>query len=223
MTTLVKKQVKQYGPKSYTENGATYRITAFVRHDDQCGNGHNTFSITGQIDVFSGGKWRDGAGGCIHDEIAKHFPALAPLIKWHLVSTDGPMHYIANAVYHAEDRDCWGLQAGEKRQIRNGKSGLLAWELTTLDGRPTTAKGVEKYVDAESQPPAPLEGLIYSPWYKIGEGKERDLDAARNCAVWPEATDEELTAPGLEERLKERLPALMVEFRRAVESIGLIY
>lgn len=43
--------------------------------------------------------------GCIHETIAAAFPELAPFIKWHLVSTDGPMHYVANTVYLAGARE----------------------------------------------------------------------------------------------------------------------
>ena len=41
-----------------------------------------------------------------------------------------------------------------------------------------------------------------------------------HAAIWPEATDEELTAPDLKERLEARLPALLEEFQAAVESLG---
>jgi len=67
-----------------------------IRHDDSCKNGHNSFSITGEIkDKFG----RDISGGCLHDDIVSVFPELAHLIKWHLSSTDGPMHYIANTLF----------------------------------------------------------------------------------------------------------------------------
>ncbi len=112
-------------------------------------------------------RWREDSGGCIHGEIAKHFPELAPFIKWHLCSSDGPLHYVANTVYLAGDRDCWGLRRGE--------------------------------------------------------GKDRELSAARRAAIWPDATDEDLTAPGLEQRLEARLPALLAEFRKAVESLGFVF
>jgi hypothetical protein len=52
-------------------------------------------------------------GGCIHDELTKYFPELAHLIKWHLCSTDGPMHYVSNTMYHASDRDHNGKRKGE--------------------------------------------------------------------------------------------------------------
>lgn len=50
------------------------------------------FSITGDIVTTRG---REIAGGCIHDDIAKHFPELAHLVRWHLFG----MHYGANAAF----------------------------------------------------------------------------------------------------------------------------
>lgn len=96
----MERQVKLYGPKFYMENDRQYRITAEVRHDDSCRNGHNSFAITGTIDErIAGDRWRDYAGGCLHQEVAKHFHELAPFIRWHLVGEDGPMHYEANTLY----------------------------------------------------------------------------------------------------------------------------
>lgn len=103
MTTLTKNQTITK-EKTYKECGKTYRIRVTVRFDDRCGNGHNTFSITGDIDRKSSrGEWLEESGGCIHDEIAKHFPELAPYIKWHLSSSNGPMHYLANTRYWLEE------------------------------------------------------------------------------------------------------------------------
>ena len=95
MTTLTKNQ-KQHFTKRVDIDGTPCEMTVQVRHDDQCGNGHNTFSVTADIigrgiEMF----------GCLHDEIREHFPELSHLLKWHLASTDGPMHYIANTTYHA--------------------------------------------------------------------------------------------------------------------------
>lgn len=102
---------------TYTEGGKTYRIVATVSHDDQCRNGHNTFSMTASIweKRTRCGSWLQTAGGCHHDEIVKHFPELAPYVKWHLCSTDGPMHYLANTMSHARDLDCWGKRKGEPK------------------------------------------------------------------------------------------------------------
>ena len=138
-------------------------LVANVRFDNECKNGHNTFAITadlyeetrrnGEPSVVNsrGEKRYLTSCGCQHDLVAIHFPELAPLIKWHLTSTDGPMYYVADTVYHAQ-------------------------------------KG--------------------------------QLDYARKSAVAPDATLAELSD---ESWLLARLPALMVEFRAAVESLGFVY
>ena len=97
MTTLTKHQ-KQHFTKRVDIDGIPCKMTVQVRHDDQCGNGHNTFAIT--ADIIGRGI---EMGGCLHDDIREHFPEFAHLIKWHLASTDGPMHYIANTTYLASD------------------------------------------------------------------------------------------------------------------------
>lgn len=100
-TTLVKSQTKQL-KKDVHLHGDLHRMYVTVRHDDECGNGYNTFSITGEIhEIRNGRKAGHVVSGCIHDEIALHFPELAHLIKWQLFGTDGPMHYIENARYWA--------------------------------------------------------------------------------------------------------------------------
>jgi hypothetical protein len=149
-------QLKDYGPKVFTENGVRYRITARVRYDDSCGNRHNSFSITGFVARLNRSRWVEDRCGMIHEDIAKHFPELAPFLKWHLCSSDGPMHYLANTLYH----------------IKQGK-----------------------------------------------------LDYARSSAVWPEASDADLLydIECVKARLVERLPALMKEFKAAVESLGMVY
>ena len=265
-STLTKQQYKSFGPKAIRGWGAGAAIWAHVRYDDECGNGHNSFAITGTIRVP---KQKDCAAcGCLHEEIEKAFPELAPLIKWHLCSSDGPMYYVANTVYHASDRDYNGKLAGEPcsfthavqfganpikhklsksfsaflQEYRRGVGGDFDFEVIRYDheNRPgdtydfgpkyTFGGYAEKWhecpFDTEPEALAFLKALqtcspsfleIPTAWSK---GKTRELDAARHSAVWPEATDEELTAPGLKERLEARLPALLVDFRAAVESLG---
>ena len=121
-----------------------------LRYDDECGNGHNTFSITA--------LGRD-MGGCCHEEIVQAFPGLEPFIKWHLCSNDGPLHYFDNTLFFAGDQD------------------------------------------------------------PFGKPKERELDLARSSAIWPEATDEELSASNLREKLEQRLPRLLEDFRAAMEKL----
>lgn len=70
------------------------------------------FSVTGEL-YEKHGTWTGkaqqlngreaDAGGCIHAELSKAFPKLAPIIALHLSAEDGtPMHALANALYWHE-------------------------------------------------------------------------------------------------------------------------
>lgn len=96
MSVITRDQKKHFRTEYTDDEGNLCVLIATVRYDDECKNGHNTFAITGEA------KTKHSTCGCIHDDIAKHIPELAPYIKWHLVSSDGPMHYIANSMYHAK-------------------------------------------------------------------------------------------------------------------------
>ena len=209
-TQLVKNQKQTYGPKIYTQDGTTYKLTATVRYDDSCGNGHNSFAITGeQYQKAKNGLWREDSFGCLHEGIAKHFPRLAPFIKWHHMNSDGPMHYIANTVWHAQEHGpthAWVYYEGtqDPLKIEEVKKRLLGYveapQARKCEGRPGyTVKWDDKTV------------------------KVRNLDYAREAAIWPDATDEDLTLPGLEDRLQARLPKLIEEFQAALVELGLIY
>jgi hypothetical protein len=181
------------------------------------------------------------------------------------------MHYIANTVYLAGERDHWGKLKGEPMQ----------WETHIIFGsnpiKHNVGRAFTKFLqDARQQVGAeafdfevlPIEhgpdshnfkfkpkytfGGFAEKWHECpfdseeaaldflralqtcepsfvtvttawGEGKAHELDSARSAAIWPEATNEDLTAPGLKERLEARLPALLAEFRAAVESLGFVY
>ena len=201
------------------QNGLSYRITATAELTTY-------FSLTG--DIY---RWFDSSNctakepitcGCIHDHIAEHFPELRPYIKWHLCGLEQPMHYLANTIYHAGDRDHNGLLKGEKRQIINGRSGEPCWEMVAyLDGVRIPLYELKRLKDS-AEPPTQVPTLAWEPLWRVGEGKERELDYARSSAIWPDATDEELTAPGLKERLEARLPALMEEFRKDMVKLALM-
>jgi len=236
MTTLIKNQTRQFRA-DYTDDGEPRTLIATVRHDDQRGNGHNTFSITAElyephphrgeptIRHESGKTLWLCSGGQLQDEIRKHIPELAPLLKWHLVSTDGPLHYIANTVYHASDRDHRGLRKGECKQLRNGRTNKPVWQRVMRDASgEIVSDGSGSWMDSHEQPTEELTAAWEPVWIE-GEGKARELDHARSSAVWPDATDEELTAAPeeLTAALQARLPALMAEFRAAVESLGFTY
>lgn len=122
-SVITKKQTIDLQPVEYVEQGTRYRFTAEIRFDDECGNGHNSFGITGTLlQQSKNGKWVWVAGGCLHDEFARHYPEKAHLLKWHLCSTDGPMHYLANTVYLASDRDHYGKRKGEPSHFENAVS-----------------------------------------------------------------------------------------------------
>lgn len=260
---LVKNQEQTHGPVKMRPGngyGNNAKIRCTLRYDDRGGNGHNAFFITGEI--FDG-RGKSVAGGCIHDEIVKHFPQFAHLVKWHLCSSDGPMHYVGNTVYNAGDKDCNGKRSGDPASFDTAiqfadfpilysmerKYGFREF-MKTAEGSDFEIIRIDYPKEGERKTFGPKytlggapdkwhqcpfdtedEGLRFLEAMKLGwkiveiptsysEGKARDLDAARNSAIWPNATDEELTAPGLEERLKARLPDLLTEFRLAMESIG---
>ncbi len=256
-SVLTKQQYKSFGPRPISGYGDGAAIWAHVRYDDECGNGHNTFAITGSVRVP---KQRDiAAGGCIHEEVIAAFPELAPLVKWHLCSSDGPMHGIANTIYHAGDRDHWGKAAGEpsrfERGVRFGDSPVThrisdaLWaflkarhgtgdfqvvgftherDAKTYGTHYTFAGFGEKWHECPFRDRAAAdefcEGmnrcrvLFVETAVEWSNGKPRELDAARRAAIWPEATDDELTAPGLKARLESRLPQLLADFRTAMTS-----
>lgn len=215
-------------------DGQKLIVVAEVRFDDKCKNGQNSLAITGH-------GWEGHVkphdwdfGGCIHEIIAQVFPELAHLIQWHLFDTRGPMHYIANTIYHASDCDHNGLRKGEKLQIlAGGKTPLwdLVMDATGCKLRTKLEEGdditclplyrLETMLSADEMPTV-VPRLYWQPLWRHGEGKDRDLDAARRCANWPEATDEQLCLPEPELRalLEARLPKLLADFRRDIEAAG---
>lgn len=59
----------------------------------------------------------------------------------------------------------------------------------------------------------------------FSEGKPRELDKARRVAVWPDATDAELSVPRaeLEAALAARLPTLVAALRADIEACGFMW
>ena len=203
-------------------------MTVTIRHDDRCNNGHNTFSIT--MDAYTADKPKTDRFmefcGCAHDVVAKHFPELTPLIKWHLCSTDGPMYYIPNTLYHASNKDCRGLKAGEYNsfnfQIVIGDTVLFTsrvfYSFRDWLHRDDARKETESFF--ENIKPELNPKIITVGSGEPSKGKDRDIDAARSSSIWPDATIEQLQD---KQALTARLPGLMAEFRTAVESVGLTY
>ena len=79
---------------------AKLKIKVNIRLDDECKNGHENFAITGETWEVVRGQWREGSCGCIHDEIAEHFPQFAPFVALHLCTNKGvPMHAVENGFW----------------------------------------------------------------------------------------------------------------------------
>lgn len=123
-------------------------IRARVRFDDECGNGRQSFSVTGDIFtkqyyrgeetvIFNGRKYWCQSVGCLHEEISRAFPELAPYIKWHMTFTDGPMHYIANGLFwldlwkasldssHPKHKDEYVTRYGSTKLLEYFKSTII--------------------------------------------------------------------------------------------------
>jgi len=278
ISILTKKQKKQI-VKHFRENDKNYTLFINLRFDDECNNGHNTFAITGSL--YQGSYKVEPASeqnliscGCLHDEIAKYAPELAYLIKWHNVSSDGPMHYLANTLYNVGDLDCWGRKKGEPynftRKLKFNNSPFLykpSRELLNFIDLVGVAadwkdfkiveihhKNSRHKNEYQFSPKYSFNGMDTEEWHRApfdsvqeannfvaamtnckveivqeptswGEGKDRDFKAARNSAVWPEATDEQLSLPkeDLKKLLLERLPALMQNFKSDMEKLGFTY
>lgn len=190
---LTKNQVKTFESKIYQNRDNVYvKLEVEVRYDDRCGSGHNTFSITG-----SEMRWlKDGSrralsntwysGGCQHELIAEKFPDLAPLIKWHLMSSDGPLHYIENTVY-------WAKCAFQ---------GSICSEKLTKEEYLNRARNSALGADLPDEFFAPDEG---------------------DQEIYPGVTVPLNTFTRLENDLKARLPQLLEEFKKDIESLGFTF
>ena len=186
----------------FMENGQPVTIVATVRHDDECGNGHNTFAVTGTryeryrnpgestiIHKGTGKMLWCRACGRIHDDIAKHMPELAKYIRWHLMGTTCPMHYVANARY-------W------RTPMHN--LGRLLRELRERADQPID---VDRLVQEAKQEIINLKSTII--FGALPDDEQHDP-----------ATMEEAD---LVEWLVNRLPALMLAFKTDVMELGLTY
>lgn len=266
-STLVKTQPKKIH-SYHNADGSQIRIR--MQYDDDCGNGHNSFSITGdwwETKPTNSRKEPDCCG-CIHDLIEKYAPDLAKYIKWHLCSSDGPIHYLGNAVYSAGNQDCWKRAPGDVSQSEYGirfngstvthfiNSKLYTYLKTAIENevhefkvitvthkkKPNTFTpnySVNDFTDiwhecpfktiteAEEMCKALMNETVEFVNLPVAysKGKAREFDSARYHAIWPEATDEQLSLPKeeLEKILEARLPVLMQEFKAAMEELGFVY
>jgi len=77
-----------------------------IELNDDCKNGHQDFSITG--DIYQAGKPKIDkyhlSGGCIHEEILKARPDLKIFVELHLCDYEGiPTYAVENGFYHLRE------------------------------------------------------------------------------------------------------------------------
>lgn len=268
MKSILIKNQKQTFNKIIKFDGIPCRMSVTIRYDDECGNGHNTFAITGSIeDLNSRRKDKTIMCGCIHEQIEKYFPEFKHLIKWHLCNSGAPMYYIENTLYHASDSASSKYKAGEPNRwdkvltfnnsyithkfskdfinfLENNKD-TKTFEIVEVPHKKDsdynyspkyTFKGFECEwwecpFDTKEKATEYQKELTEKPWDIITivtgyqESKPRNFEAARHCAIWEDATDEQLSLPReeLKKLLEKRLPKLMKAFKKDVESLGFIY
>lgn len=123
--------VKMTGWVEFYEYDRKMRIRAKYGLDRSFAEKHGQpayFSITCDVEEAHGRRWVDSGGGAAHEKIARHFPQLASLIRWHLCGENGPTHYVANAMYWADAR------AGRGRTNPCGPDPLAAFQSTVVFG-----------------------------------------------------------------------------------------
>lgn len=189
--------------------GVKRRVAVDIHWYRLGGNEHKHLSITGMVSD-STGKWLESCGH-VAEDIARVYPELRHILKWHLMNEDGPMHYIANTVYHAGDDGKGKQRIGYTDPTRTKTAPM--WECRGPDIRYRLHVGAT----------CPSPEVITLSWAPVlNEGKDRNLDAARAAASWPEATDEQLMlpAPALTALLQARLPAMMEQFHQDMAALG---
>lgn len=267
MTIKSKLTIKQV--KKFTRVIGKETLKLEISYDDECGNGHNSFHMTGDLwETAPNGRKVHIAGGCVHDEIKRFFPEYAKYIKWHFMNSDGPMHYPGNATYHAGNRDYNGLLEGEPHTLHDATyvkfgehpipykpkdqkfvkwlqecKGSYDFEVIGIDHKERETYGThytfggygETWYDCpfrdEQHALQVLEALqSHNPTFisehtSWGKGKERDFKGARSCAIWPRATEAQLSLPKeeLEKLLLARLPQLIKSFQKDLKELNLIY
>ena len=254
-------------PRKIDRFGTDGQLTVKLSFQDNPGNGHNAFHATGTVVTAESKRRKDiAAGGMLHEEIAALFPEIAHLLKWHGTSTDGPCHYIANAIFLAGDRDCYGLRVGEPMAfaqcVRFGDNPIKhrikspSFVRYLQNCAPDFDCEVLQYdhKDRETYGPKFTYGGYASAWHEcpfdtkqealdflyalqncspnflriptiFSNGKERELDSARRVAVWPDATDAELSVETeqLKIALMARLPKLLEDFKSDILAAGFLW
>lgn len=198
------------------------QIRFAASYDDTPENRKHHFSLTSEVkNRHTRGAEFDMASDSV---VADVFPEVSGLIPFIGMTSAGPVHYLENTLYLAGNRDHYGLLLGESRPLFS--AGVPLWSLAafTSSGQQAKFPGSFSRHHTGTVPPVPLL-LRWVPATQIGEGKPRELAAARSVATWPDATDAELSAEPAELKaaLLARLPELLAQFRKEITSAGFVW
>lgn len=147
MNTTTQTTVKSnslYFRASKTVNGKNANVT--IRLDDQCKNGHQDFSVTGEIyeaDKPKIDKYLISAG-CCHDDILEAFPELQIFVDLHLCDFEGNhMCPVSNGFYH--------LKNGFNKTAPDSPLSLLNFAIITAS-HPKSLKNYKKLLTKHTLP-----------------------------------------------------------------------
>lgn len=146
------------------------------------------FSVTGELyqdKPVYGETYHPGLGwmvscGMLHDDIREHLPALAPYLKWHLFNVHrGPMHYIANALYHLKNGD---VDAFKETAVIGTVPGDDEWD----DHREDMAQWLEGRLSylIDTFDDEVTNGLFYGPDDPLPKGKKNVWDKIDGTVSW---------------------------------------
>lgn len=189
--------------------GKIVRLEVTVSWWDYCKNGHNSFIIRSHAYTKTSRNVTDLRKDYYQlsqQDVDMYFPHLKPAYSYYkaLFSPYGPLYYLENTTYLAGNKDFRGFEPGQQT---TNKEGALAW-------RSDVAFGIHY---GEKTP-------IYNIPI-ISEGKARQFEVARQAAFWPDADDAVLSGSRevLLQKLAQRLPLVMQEFKAYVHSLGFTY
>lgn len=110
--------VRPYRDRAYG-TGYQIRVTAGLHHLQ--GNARPYFSVT--ADIYKPGARDIEAGGCLHREVLRSWPKLAPVVALHLCDDTGaPMHAEVNGWYQLA-----GYYGGAGERYHGGNADRQHW------------------------------------------------------------------------------------------------
>jgi hypothetical protein len=126
---------------------------------------------------------------------------------------------------HLYDRGCirgeafTTLSTGKKRWL--GSCGCLHEEIAKYF--PELQKYIKWHLCDSGEPMSYIENSMY--WHGKRNAPETNFENFKSTAIWPDAplSVMKLSEKEITDKLNERLPGLMQEFRAAVKELGFVY